>query len=124
MTQEALKGELRKTYQTYVEGFKTNDVKLIDSIVRYPIAYLKDGAIDMLNHYPIDPKKLKEEKGWDHSTDWHFDIPAINNTHAHAVASATRRRADGTIIERVHGFYAFTKVDGLWQMYAFSEVVF
>jgi hypothetical protein len=71
--------------------------------VRYPIAYLKDGAIEMRDRYPIDPKKLKEEKGWDHSTDWHFDIPAINAHHTHAVASAIRsarmdRRSSGSMV--------------------------
>jgi hypothetical protein len=37
----------------YVEGFKNNDVKLIDAIVRYPVAYLKDRAIEMRDRYPI-----------------------------------------------------------------------
>ncbi|NTB87860.1 hypothetical protein [Agrobacterium tumefaciens] len=120
--QDVLKDELRRTYEKYVEGFKANDVKLIDEIVRYPIAYLKDGVVEMMDSYPIDPAKLKAAKGWDHSTDWHFDIPAINDHHAHAVASAVRRRVDGSVIERVHGFYAFTKIDGSWKMYAFSEV--
>jgi len=120
--QRALKDELRATYRNYIEGFKTNNVKLIDKIVRYPITYLKDGVVEMVDHYPVDPAKLKADKGWDHSTDWHFDIPAINEHHAHAVASAVRRRADGSSIEHVHGFYAFTKLDGTWKMYAFSEV--
>ncbi len=113
---DALKDELRRTYEKYVEGFKTNDVELIDEIVRYPIAYLKDGVVEMMDSYPIDPAKLKADKGWDHSTDWHFDIPAINDHHAHAVASAVRRRVDGSVIERVHGFYALTKIDGSWKM--------
>jgi len=98
-------------------------VNLIDKIVRYPIAYLKDGVIEMLDRCPIDPTKLKADKGWDHSTEWHFDVPAINEHHAHAVASTVRRRAYGSAIERVHGFYAFTKVDGAWKVYTFSEVV-
>ncbi len=120
--QEALKEELRTTYLKYVEGFKTNNVALIDEIVRYPITYLKNGVVEMVDCYPIDPAKLKADKGWDHSTDWQFDIPAINQLQAHAVAVAVRRRVDGSIIEQVHGFYAFTKVDGTWKMYAFSEV--
>ncbi|MDJ0947740.1 MAG: hypothetical protein QNJ94_02370 [Alphaproteobacteria bacterium] len=125
MEQDRLKNELLTAYQRfYVEGFKTNDVRLIDKIVSYPLVYLKDGLVEMVDHYPIDPAKLKIEKEWDHSTDWRFDIPAISDRHAHAVASATRCRADGSVIEHVHGFYAFTKVDNDWKMYALAEITY
>lgn len=123
MTDRNLKKELTDAYQTYIEGFRTNDVTLIDRIVRYPLAYLKDGAVVMCDRYPIDPMKLRSEKAWDHSTNWHFEITAINERGAHAAASATRCRADGSVIERVHGFYAFTNSNGEWKMYAFGEVV-
>ena len=120
-----MRDELIKTYQDfYVEGFKANDVSLIDKIVRYPIAYIKDGKVEMLDEYPVDPAKLKAELGWDHSIDWSFDVTGINETDAHMVASATRCRKDGSIIERVHGFYAFTKEGGSWKMYALADVVF
>ena len=125
MDQEQLKQELLTTYQRYyVEGFKTADLGLIDEIVRYPIAYVRAGVVEMLDRYPIDPAKLKAEKGWDHSKDWKFEIPAISEDHAHAVASATRCRADGSVIEHVHGFYAFTRIAGRWKMYALAEIVY
>ena len=125
MTFEELKEELLETYMKYyVEGFKANDIGLIDQIVQYPIAYIKDGSVKMCEEYPIDPIKLKKEKEWDHSTDWKFDIPAINESCAHAVASATRRRKDGSQIENVHGFYAFTRTEEGWKMYAIADVTF
>ena len=125
MDQEQLKQELLTTYQRYyVGGFKTADLGLIDEIVRYPIAYVRAGVVEMLDRYPIDPAKLKAEKGWDHSKDWKFEIPAISEDHAHAAASATRCRADGSVIEHVHGFYAFTRIDGQWKMYALAEIVY
>ena len=109
MDREELKEELLAAYQRYyVEGFKTADLRLIDKIMRYPIAYLKDGGVEMVDYYPIDIAKLKSEKGWDHSTDWTFEIPAISEHHAHTVTSATRCRADGSVIEHVHAFYDFT----------------
>ena len=124
-TDDQLKNEIIDLYQRlYVEGFKTDDISLIDQIVRYPIAYLKNGAVEMLDHYPVDPAILKSEKQWDHSTDWHFEVSAINDQNAHVVASATRRRADGSQIERVHAFYDFAKFDGAWKMYAIAEIVF
>ena len=124
MDEVALKEQLLDTYQIYIDGFKSNDMKLIDSIVQYPIAFLSNGTVKMLNQYPVNPEKLKVEKGWDHSRDWTFDIQAINDYQAHAAASAVRCRADGSIIERIHGFYAFTRIDNEWKMFALSEVIY
>ena len=124
-TEDQLKKEIEDLYtRFYMEGFRTNDISLIDQIVRYPIAYLKNGTVEMVDHYPVDPAQLKAEKQWDHSTDWYFEVSAVNDLNAHVVASATRRRADGSQIERVHAFYDFTKVDGAWKMYALADIVF
>lgn len=125
MTFEDLRFEIHETYMKYyVAGFKENDVSLIDKMVKYPLAYIKNGSVTMCDSYPIDPKSLKEEKGWDHSVDWKFEVTAANNLEAHAVASAVRCRADGSKIENVHGFYAFTKTDAGWKMYAFADATF
>lgn len=125
MNREDLKQELIDTYQKYyVEGFKTNNIGLIDQAVQYPIAYIKEGKVEMLDYYPVNPAKLKSEIAWDHSKDWNFEIPAVTDSHAHVIASATRCRKDGSVIERVHGFYAFKKVDGAWKMYALADQVF
>ena len=125
MTLEELHTDLHETYiKYYVEGFKTDNVELIDKMVRYPIAYINDGSVKMCSEYPIDPGQLKREKQWDHSTDWKFEITAVNETSAHAVASAVRRRQDGTAIENVHGFYAFTMTDEGWKMYAVADTTF
>ncbi|TFH88481.1 hypothetical protein EQG41_01195 [Billgrantia azerbaijanica] len=125
MTFEELQSEVYETYMKYyVEGFKNNDVSLIDEMVRYPIAYIKNGAVTMCDSYPIDPKALKKEKGWDHSVDWEFDVTAVNDSEAHAVASAVRCRKDGSKIESVHGFYAFTKTEDGWKMYAVADMTF
>ena len=125
MATAKLRESLHSDYtRYYVAGFKSNDVALIDKMVRYPITYIKDGEVTVCDEYPIDPQKLKQEKGWDHSTDWKFDITAVNDIEAHAVASAVRRRADGSKIESVHGFYAFTMTDDGWKIYAFAEATF
>lgn len=125
MSFEELRSEVHDTYmENYVAGFKSNDVTLIDKMVKYPIAYIKNGSVTMCDSYPIDPKSLKEEKGWDHSVDWKFEVTAVNDSEAHAVASAVRCRKDGSRIESVHGFYALTKtVDG-WKMYAVADTTF
>ena len=125
MTREELQADLHDTYMKYyVEGFKTDNVGLIDKIVKYPIAYINAGSVEMCSVYPIDPSELKKEKQWDHSTDWNFEITALNERSAHAVATAVRCRKDGTKIENVHGFYAFTMTEHGWKMYAVADVTF
>ena len=125
MTREELHKDLHETYMKYyVEGFKQDNVGLIDKIVKYPIAYINSGSVEMCSVYPIDPSELKKEKQWDHSTEWNFEITALNEHSAHAVASAVRRRKDGTRIENVHGFYAFTMTEQGWKMYAVADVTF
>ena len=117
--------DLIELYQTYyVEGFRTNDVSLIDKIVDYPITHIKDGEVSMRDTYPVDPAALKAELDWDHSTDWSFDVAGVNETTAHMVAKATRCRKDGSVIEKVHGFYAFRKTDAGWKMYVLADIVF
>jgi len=48
----------------------------------------------------------------------------VNERSAHAVASAVKRRKDGTKIENVHGFYALTMTDVGWKMYAVADTTF
>ena len=123
MNEPKLKEELLKIYNTYIEGFKKNDIDLINSIINFPIAILKDGVVEMLNHYPINPKQLKIDKEWDHSTDWKFEITAINKNNAHINASAIRRKADSSYIEKVSAFYGFSKLNNEWKMCSFSEII-
>jgi len=108
----------------YVAGFRANDVGLINRIVHYPLAYIKDGSVRMVDHFPVDPAKLKAELGWDHSKDWAFEVIAVGERQAHVNAYATRCRADGSEIERVQGFYAFKKIGNDWKMFALADIVF
>jgi len=123
MDESILKEELLKTYDIYIEGFKKNDMTLINSIIKFPIAILKNGIVEVLDFYPINPEKLKIEKEWNHSTDWKFEITAINESNAHINASAVRRRIDGSRIEKVSAFYGFYKIKNDWKMYSFSELI-
>jgi len=123
MNESVLKEELLKVYNVYIEGFKLNDMNLINSIIHFPIAILKDGIVEMLDYYPINPKELKIEKAWNHSTDWNFKITAINKNNAHIVASAIRRKEGGSFIEKVSAFYGFSKINNEWKMYSFSEII-
>jgi len=123
MSESILKEELIKVYNVYIKGFKLNDMNLINSIIHFPIAILKDSKVEMLGYYPINPKELKAKKEWDHSTDWKYEITAINKNNAHIVASAIRRKEDGSYIEKVSAIYGFSKINNKWKMYSFSEII-
>lgn len=125
MSEQDQKQALTDLYERfYVAGFKANDVNLINRIVSYPLTYIKDGAVRMVDRFPVDPAKLKSDLGWDHSKDWAFDVAGVGEHQAHVIARATRCRADGSEIERVHGFYAFKKVGGDWKMFVLADTVF
>ena len=125
MDTEKYKKEVHDTYMNYyVPGFSNNDIAMIDKIVKYPIAHVQNGAVSMHDKYPINPQQLKLDKDWDHTTDWKFEVTAANEKQAHAVASCIRRKADGSMIEHVDAFYAFTRADDGWKMFAVSDVTF
>lgn len=125
MANEALKKEVLDTYNNfYVEGFKNNDISLINEIVEYPLTYVKDGVTTLVNEYPVNPVQLKQELGWSHSIDWQLDVSAANSQNAHVIASATRCREDGSVIEYVHAFYGFKKTNQGWKMHVLADLVF
>lgn len=125
MNTEKYRMEVYEIYMNYyVPGFSNNDMTMIDKVVKYPIVHIQNGTISMHETYPIDPQQLMIEKNWDHTSDWKFEVTAANEKQAHAVASSIRRRADGSIIEYVDAFYAFTNTTDGWKMFAVSDVTF
>jgi hypothetical protein len=52
-----------------------------------------------------------------------YEVVAVSATKAHLILrSGTRVRADGSPIEVVSGFYAWTKTTTGWKMFAISDV--
>ncbi len=124
MSYENLKQKLANLYQDYyVRGFKENDITIIDQIVEYPMVYIKDGKVAMVDEYPVNPGELKSAIGWDHSINWKMDVSAINENEAHLTASATRCRADGSEIEDVAAVYFFKRVGEEWKMFGLADIV-
>ena len=68
---------------------------------------------------------MKASKAWDRSDAFEIDVVAVGENKAHPLMINTRRlRKDCSLIEEATGFYAYTKVDGDWKMFAISEIVF
>ena len=115
--------EVLKTYEQYLAFFLDNDMKGINSLVKFPITYIAEGKSKLLNAFPITPKEMMENKQWDTTVDTETYVHGTNSSKGHVISSGTRIRKDKTIIEKYTVFYAFTKtVDG-WKMYAISDII-
>jgi hypothetical protein len=117
------KAEIVRAYERYLEAFLAGDIATIDSLVQYPLAYIGDGKVSMLDEYPIKPSALMAAKDWHTSIDMAYEVIGIGETKAHLVLKrGTRVRRDGSPIEQVFAFYAWTKTADGWKMFAVSDV--
>lgn len=110
-------------YERYIRAFLDNDMDAIDGLVRYPLAYIADGNTVMLDSFPVKPANLMAEKQWHSTVDTDFEVVGISAGKAHVILPRARRlRADGSLIETVSAFYAFTRTDDGWKMFALSDI--
>lgn len=123
MGDETDKDAVVAAYQAYTRAFLDNDMDAIDRIVLYPVAYIADGKTVMLDSFPVKPADLMAEKQWHSTADTHFEVVGISADKAHVILPRARRlRADGSLIETVSAFYAFTRTDEGWMMFALSDI--
>jgi hypothetical protein len=115
--------EVIEAYQRYLRAFLADDVAAIDALVQYPLAYIVDGRVSMLDAYPIRPSALMAAKGWHTSVDMDYDVVGVSETKAHLILRrCTRVRGDGSPIEEVCAFYAWPRTTEGWKMFAVSDV--
>ena len=115
--------EILRAYERYLEAFLADDIAAIDALVQYPLAYIGDGTVRMLDEYPIKPSALMAAKQWHTSVDTDYEVVGISETKAHLVLKrCTRVRRDGSPIEHVFAFYAWTRTEDGWKMFAVSDV--
>ena len=120
---ESNEKELLKTYEQYLAYFLDSDMNGINSLVKFPITYIADGECKLLDTFPVTPKEMMENKQWDTTVDTETYVHGTNSSKGHVISSGTRIRKDKTIIEKYTVFYAFTKTDNGWKMYAISDVI-
>jgi hypothetical protein len=117
------KAEVLEAYERYLKAFLADDVATIDGLVQYPLAYVGDGEVSMLDEYPIKPSALMAAKAWHTSIDMEYEVVGISATKAHLILKrGTRVRRDGSPIEDVHAFYAWTRTPEGWKIFAVSDV--
>jgi ketosteroid isomerase-like protein len=122
--QPTIKQEVRNAYDRYLTAFNANDLSTINATIRYPLAYIADGEVRMVDAFPYDPAELKRSKGWHTTVDAEIEVVAVSPTKAHVILrNAKRLREDGSLIETVSALYAFTKTaEGAWKIFAASAV--
>jgi hypothetical protein len=115
--------EIVRAYQRYLEAFLADDIVAIDALVQYPLAYIGDGTVRMSDEYPIKPSALMAAKEWHTSVDTDYEVVGISETKAHLVLKrCTRVRRDGSPIEHVFAWYAWTRTEDGWKIFAVSDV--
>ena len=123
MAYEVEKDAVITAYQAYVRAFLDNDIEAIDAVVAYPVAYVGAGTTVMLDSFPVKPADLMAQKQWHATTDTDFEVVGVAADKAHVILPQARRlRADGSLIETVSAFYAFTRPDGGWKIFALSDI--
>jgi hypothetical protein len=119
------RAKVLSAYQRYLTAFAESDIDTLNDCIKYPLAYIGAGNVTLLDKFPINPAEMQASKGWDRSEGIEIDVVAIGETKAHILMRNARRvRKDGSLIEEATGFYAYTKQDGEWKMFAFSDITF
>ena len=120
-----IRAQVFEAYNRYVKAIVDADLGTINSCVEYPLAYIGDKSVTMLDKFPIDPREWKKKTGWATSNDFEIDVIAVSEKKAHILMRNCRRlRDEGSLIEEATGFYAFKNTDDGWKMYAFSDITF
>ena len=115
--------EVLKAYEKYLVYFLNNDMDGINSLVKFPITYIADGECKSLNTFPVKPKEMMDSKQWDTTIDTNTYTNGTKSTKGHVISSGTRIRKDKSVIEKYTVFYAFTKTNDGWKMYAISDII-
>jgi hypothetical protein len=124
MNGDHIRQEVKAAYEAYLEAFRSANLQKIDSLVKYPLASVEDGMVRMLDRFPVNPSELMAKKGWHSTIDGDYDVVGISPTKAHVVLrNAQRLRKDGSLIETVSAFYAFTRTATGWKIFAISGIV-
>ena len=115
--------EVLKAYEEYLAYFLNNDMDGVNSLVKFPITSITDGESKLLDAFPVTPKEMMENKQWDTTIDTETYVHGVNSKKGHVISCGTRIRKDKSVIEKYTAFYAFTKTDKGWKMYAVSSVI-
>ncbi len=119
----SVRKEVLAAYHAYLDAFNASDEQAIRDCLQWPCTFLRAGYAETLDAFPFSPVELKRSKGWATSIGLEIDVVATSASKAHVLLrNAERLRSDGTLIERISAFYAFTRTDAGWKIFAISDI--
>ncbi len=124
ITTDTSTGEVRAAYERYLRAFLDGDLTAVESLVQFPLAHIGAGQTRLLDRFPVSPQALRERKQWHTTVNADYEVSLVAPDKAHVILRhAERVRADGSLIETVAAFYAFTRTAGGWKLFALSDIV-
>jgi len=121
--EEALTREILVMYDEYIRAFLSDDMDTINKLTLFPIAFITDDRVVMMDEYPVKPAELRAKTGWADTRDMDVEVVGLTETKAHLVLRhATRVRTDGSPIEHIRAFYALSKQSDGWKIFALSGI--
>ncbi|MGE3296659.1 MAG: hypothetical protein AB7I68_04835 [Porticoccaceae bacterium] len=116
--------EVNAVYERYLSAFLAGDLAAVEALVQFPLAYIGAGETRLLDRFPVSPQALRERKQWHTTINADYEVSLVAPDKAHVILHhAERVRADGSLIETVAAFYAFTRTANGWKLFALSDVV-
>jgi hypothetical protein len=116
---QELNAQVIATYTAYIDAFRANDVEPLDKLIQYPLAYIGNGRVTMVENFPVQPAELMAAKQWHDTKDLNPEAVFLSAEKAHVIVRhATRVRDDGSPIEIVSAFYALTCRPAGWKICA------
>lgn len=116
--------EVRAAYERYLSAFLAGDLAAVEALVQFPLAYIGSGETRFFDRFPLSPQALRERKQWHTTVNADYEVSLVSADKAHVILRrAERVRADGSLIETVAAFYAFTRTAAGWKLFALSDIV-
>jgi hypothetical protein len=116
--------EVTAVYERYLSAFLAGDLATVEALVQFPLAYNGAGETHLLDRFPVSPQALRERKQWHTTVNADYEVSLVTPDKAHVILRhAERVRADGSLIETVAAFYAFTRTAEGWKLFALSDIV-
>jgi hypothetical protein len=119
------RSDVLEAFHAYLAAFMASDEQALRDCLQWPCTFLLEGHVETQNAFPYSPTELKRRKGWATSVGIEIDVVAVSRSKAHVLLrNCERLRPDGSLIEQVSAFYAFTKTTAGWKIFAMSGMEF
>ena len=77
--------EVLATYAAYLAAFIANDIRAIDRLVQYLLAYIGKGKTTLVDTFPIKPADLMAAKRWHDTKDSSYEVVFASTNKAHVI---------------------------------------